>query len=69
MKELIKKFLYIIILNQISVKITIKQALYYAGYFWNAVNRSDKAKEYLDRGLKQNDSFNEVIMRKKIKSK
>jgi tetratricopeptide repeat protein 21B len=37
-----------------------EKALYYAGYFWYATGRPDKAKEYIDRGLKQNDSFSEV---------
>lgn len=37
-----------------------EKSLYYAGYFWYCVNRPDKAKEYIDRGLKQNDSFCEV---------
>lgn len=37
-----------------------EKSLYFAGYFWYSVNRPDKAKEYIDRGLKQNDSFCEV---------
>ena len=36
-------------------------ALYYGGYFWNCVGRPDKAKEYIDRGLKHSDSFNELL--------
>ena len=31
------------------------KALYYAGYFWFSVNRPDKAREYIDRGIKMND--------------
>lgn len=37
-----------------------EKSLYFAGYFWYSMNRPDKAKEYIDRGLKQNDSFCEV---------
>ena len=37
-----------------------ERSLYYAGYFWYIAGRGDKAKEYIDRGLKQNDQFNEV---------
>ncbi|CAF0765805.1 unnamed protein product [Brachionus calyciflorus] len=38
-----------------------EKSLYYAGFFWYSVKRPDKAKEYIDRGLKQNDSFCENL--------
>ena len=43
-----------------NIMVHFLKALYYAGYFWYTVNRPDKSKEYIDRGLKQNDSFHEV---------
>jgi tetratricopeptide repeat protein 21B len=46
-----------------------EKALYYAGYFWFAIGRPEKAKEYIDRGLKQNDSYCEVnIGQRRLKS-
>lgn len=47
--------------KQLKYFLSQNQALYYAGYFWYIVNRNDKAKDYIDRAIKLNDSCIEAL--------
>jgi tetratricopeptide repeat protein 21B len=38
-----------------------EKGLYFGGYFWYLIGRPDKAREYVDRGVKMNDSCVECL--------
>lgn len=37
------------------------KTLYYAGFFWYMIGRPEKAREYIDRGIKMNDRNMECL--------